>query len=71
MSNIIKKLNKNNIQFTINNNIISFQINGEQYSIQPTKNKNIFLIKNICDSIYTTYKSLIKTLNKYQINKKW
>jgi hypothetical protein len=71
MSNIIKKLNKNKIQFTINNNIISFQINGEPYSIQPTKNKNKFLIKNRCDSMFSTYKLLIQTLNKYQIIKKW
>jgi len=69
MQKIIKKLNKHNINFTLNNNILQFQINGNNYSIQPTKYKNIYLFKNIADSFYITYKNLIKSLNKYRINK--
>lgn len=71
MTNIIKKLNKNNITFSINNNSISFNIDYfNNYTITKINN-NKFLLSNNCDSFYLTYESLINSLNKYQLIKNW
>lgn len=74
MTKIIKKLNKNNIKFTQHNNSITFSINDNgllnSYTITQINN-NKFSLSNNYDKYYLSYKSLIKSLNKYQLTKNW
>lgn len=71
MTKIIKKLQKNNINFAISNGQINFKTQDNiPYTITKINN-NKYLINSIFTNDYITYKLLIKILNKYQMPKKW